>query len=80
VKVAPGATWSEQEHSTMPPHKFKVGDVVNYFPPKASLMPSARDYKVLKLLPAEDGQNQYRIKGMSEMYERCVRESDLSRK
>lgn len=39
---------------------------------------SAR-YTIIKLLPPENGQNQYRIKGVSEVFERMAKETDLSR-
>ncbi len=61
-------------------HKYKVGDTVRYSPPRMTMAPSSREYKVTKLLPPEDGQNQYRIKGISEPFERNAREMDLSRK
>jgi hypothetical protein len=39
----------------------------------------SRLYKIVRLLPPEDGQLLYRIKGSSEPYERVAREQDLSR-
>ena len=39
----------------------------------------SRLYKVIRLLPSEDGQLLYRIKGTSEPFERVAREQDLSR-
>lgn len=64
----------------MSAHKFKIGQVVRFAPGRSSMSATAREYKVTRLLPPEDGQNQYRIKGNSETFERMARESDLSRK
>ena len=64
----------------MPSHKFKVGQSVNFTPGRTVMAPSSREYKVVRLLPPEDGQNLYRIKGVSETFERMARESDLSKK
>ena len=60
-------------------HKFKVGQMVNYSPGRSSMLASSREYKIVRLLPPEDGQNQYRIKGIAETFERMAKESDLSR-
>jgi hypothetical protein len=59
-------------------HKFKIGQVVSFEPGKGGMAPSSREYKVVRLLPAESGQNQYRIKGLAETFERMARESELS--
>lgn len=61
-------------------HKFKVGQSVNFTPGKSAMSASSREYKIVRLLPPEEGQYLYRIKGVSETYERMARESDLSRK
>ena len=61
-------------------HKYKVGQVVNFTPAKMAMQASSREYKVVRLLPPEDGQNLYHIIGISETFERMARESDLSRK
>lgn len=61
-------------------HKFKVGQLVHYAPGRSSLMASSREYKIIRCLPPENGENQYRIKGISETFERMARENDLSRK
>lgn len=43
------------------------------------MMATSERYKVVRLVPPhEDGQNQYRIKGSSEAFERMARESELS--
>jgi hypothetical protein len=61
-------------------HKYKIGQTVSYSPGRSAMAASSREYKIIRLLPPEDGQNLYRIKGISETFERMARESDLSRK
>lgn len=61
-------------------HKFKVGQAVIYSPGRSSMLASSREYKIVKQLPPEGGDNQYRIKGIAETFERMAKESDLSRK
>jgi len=39
----------------------------------------SRLYKIVRLLPPEDGRLLYRIKGSTEPFERVAREQDLSR-
>ncbi len=61
-------------------HKYKVGQTVSYSPGRSAMAASSREYKIIRLLPPEEGQNLYRIKGVSETFERMARESDLSKK
>ena len=63
----------------MAEHKFKVGQTVDYSPGRRGAPAMSRLYKIVRLLPPEDGQLLYRIKGSSEPYERVAREQDLSR-
>ena len=63
----------------MAAHKFKVGQKVSLLPGHMR-MPSAGEYKILMLLPPTEGQNQYRVKGLAELFERVVKESDLERR
>jgi hypothetical protein len=64
----------------MSAHKFKVGQFVDYVPGRLNLPASGGPYKIIRLLPAEDGQLHYRIKCTSENFERVARESELSRR
>lgn len=64
----------------MAAHKYKIGQTVSYSPGRSAMAASSREYKIIRLLPPEDGQNLYRIKGISETFERMARESDLSKK
>lgn len=58
-------------------HKFKVGQTVDFSPRRGTVSGAGR-YKIVKLMPPEDGQFLYRIKGSSEPFERVAREPDLS--
>lgn len=62
----------------MASHKFKIGQAVSFNPSRQSMPASAREYKVLRLMPAENGQPQYRIKSIAETYERTALEKELS--
>jgi hypothetical protein len=59
-------------------HKFKVGQSVTLTPFSSGVVASNSGYEVLRLLPANGGQNQYRIKSPSEPFERVVNENELS--
>lgn len=59
-------------------HKFKVGQTVDYSPGRGTMSSGSRLYKIIRLLPPEDGQFLYRIKGSAEPFERVAREMDLS--
>jgi hypothetical protein len=58
-------------------HKFKVGEIVNYSPIEN---PHARrgQYKIVRLMPPEGRDFQYRVQSVSSSDERVVRESELS--
>lgn len=58
-------------------HKFRVGQMVDFVPGKTGVIPSARSYKVLSVLPLEGGERLYRIKTIAEAFERVARESEL---
>lgn len=61
----------------MSAHKFKVGQMVHFMPGRTAMIASSREYQIVRQLPPEGGQNQYRIKGVSETFERMARESEL---
>lgn len=61
-------------------HKFKVGELVDYNPGRLAVQPSARQYKILRLLPAEGSDLLYRIKASGEAFERVAREYELARR
>jgi hypothetical protein len=57
--------------------KFKVGQMVDFFPSKRGVGGSVRAYKILRLVPHESGERCYRIKTIAEAFERIVKESEL---
>lgn len=64
----------------MTQHKFKVGQLVGFSPSRPGVPTSGRQYEVIRLLPAESGELQYRVKCKSETFERVAKESELSRR
>lgn len=61
----------------MKEHKFQIGEVV-YFTsrPIGHMLPNS-SYEVVKLLPSDGADYQYRIKNPKEAFERVARESQL---
>ncbi len=59
--------------------KFKVGQMVDFMPTNRAVPASVRSYKVLRVLPNEGGEQLYRIKAISEVFERVAREGELLR-
>jgi hypothetical protein len=59
-------------------HKFKIGTVVNYHPKDRMLSTARGTYTVTGVMPASDGQPEYRIKHFSEDFERMAFENELS--
>jgi hypothetical protein len=61
-------------------HKFKVGQLVNFAPSRSGMPTSGRQYEVVRLLPPEAGELQYRVKCKGDTFERVARESELTRR
>jgi hypothetical protein len=60
-------------------HKFKIGQlVVCTFGPYGSGR-SASVYKIMRLLPPQGGDYQYRVRCADEPFDRVANESDLDR-
>jgi len=60
-------------------HKYSVGQTV-YFSPNYGSAAARGTYKVMRVLPIEnDNRLAYRIKSLSESYERIAEEHQLSR-
>jgi hypothetical protein len=58
--------------------KFAVGQLVDlHASQRFGPGQTTRGYKVLHLLPRESGEQLYRIKTMTEAYERIAKESEL---
>ncbi len=74
----PGPTPQSRPREVFPIHRFAIGDRVAFTP--APLDGSARRglYTVVRLMPSEDRDRQYRIKDLRDGHERMVRESQLS--
>jgi hypothetical protein len=59
-------------------HSFKLGEVVQYNPSSRRLPAPGGTYAVTGILPENDGQPEYRIKHVSEDFERIAQEGELS--
>ena len=64
----------------MASHKFKVGQLVNFSPARSGMPASGRQYEVVRLMPPESGELQYRVKCKGDTFERVAKESELSRR
>jgi hypothetical protein len=60
-------------------HKYHVGDIVYYTSPSFGRAAADGSYTVVKLLPSEGDDYQYRIKNTEEAFERVAKESQLDR-
>jgi hypothetical protein len=64
----------------MSQHKYRVGQLVDYNPGRLGMAGSAREYKILRLLPPEGTDLLYRIKSIGEAFERVAKERELARR
>ncbi|MCK9918626.1 hypothetical protein MXD81_56835 [Microbacteriaceae bacterium K1510] len=60
-------------------HKYHVGDTVYYTSPSFGRAAATGSYTVVKLLPSDGEDYQYRIKSSGEAFERVAKESQLDR-
>lgn len=63
--------------SAMRAHKFQVGQTVFYTSSPISRPGASGSYKVVRLLPSDGDDYQYRIKHAGEAFERVAKESQL---
>ncbi len=63
--------------SVLRTHKFRVGQTVLYTSSPISRPGASGTYKVVKLLPSDGDDYQYRIKNAGEAFERVAKESQL---
>src|SRR3981189_1457200 len=60
-------------------HKFEIGQTVYFTSRPIGHMAANSTYQVVKLLPSDGADYQYRIKSSTEAFERVARESQLER-
>jgi hypothetical protein len=60
-------------------HKYRVGETVFFTSPSFGRAAATGSYTVVKLLPSEGDDYQYRIKNSEEAFERVAKESQLDR-
>ena len=60
-------------------HKYSIGQTVKYIAGPISRVNDSGTFKVVKLLPLEGDEHQYRIKNTGEAFERVAKESQLDR-
>ena len=58
-------------------HKFSVGQKVSFLPGSGGLSHLRGGYTIVRLLPSESRDSQYRVKSDHETHERVVLESQL---
>jgi hypothetical protein len=58
-------------------HKFQIGETVYFTSRPIGHMVANSTYEVVKLLPSDGADYQYRIKNPDEAFERVARESQL---
>lgn len=63
--------------SVLRTHKFRVGQTVLYTSSPISRPGASGAYKVVRLLPSDGEDYQYRIKNSGEAFERVAKESQL---
>jgi hypothetical protein len=60
-------------------HKYQVGETVYYTSPTFGRAAATGSYTVVKLLPSDGDDYQYRIKSSGEAFERVAKESQLDK-
>jgi len=58
-------------------HKYHVGQLVHFWRKGLVRSSPPGDFRVERLLPAQGGQSQYRIKSIADGHERVVHETEL---
>lgn len=59
-------------------HRFAIGQIVDFSPGLGEAAARRGNYEVVRLLPADAHNNQYRIKSVNDGHERVAKESQLA--
>jgi hypothetical protein len=76
---SPAVQPAAEQSITFMAHKYRVGETVYYTSPTFGRAAATGSYTVVKLLPSEGDDYQYRIKSSGEAFERVAKESQLDR-
>jgi hypothetical protein len=74
--IGPFAAVATKDGSAMNSRKYRAGQTVTMTPNRARATPKGR-FEVVRLMPAEHGNYQYRIRSVMDGHERVVQESEL---
>ena len=77
VSAVPAAKPIAMPGPALRTHKFRVGETVLYTSSPITRPGASGTYKVVKLLPSDGDDYQYRIKNSGEAFERVAKESQL---
>ena len=77
VTTVPAAKPIAMPGSALRTHRFRVGETVLYTSSPITRPGASGTYKVVKLLPSDGDDYQYRIKNSGEAFERVAKESQL---
>jgi len=69
----------ESKRASVKEHKFQIGQTVYFTSRPVGQMAADSTYRIVKLLPSDGDDYQYRIKSASEAFERVAKESQLDR-
>jgi hypothetical protein len=69
----------EFRRSALKEHKFHIGQTVYFTSRLLGHMSSNGTYQIVRLLPSDGDDYQYRIKSAAEAFERVAKESQLDR-
>jgi hypothetical protein len=58
-------------------HKFKLGQHVDLISASRARSPTLGKFEIIRLMPAEHGMNQYRIRSLLDGHERMAAEIEL---
>jgi hypothetical protein len=67
----------EVRRTALQEHKFQIGETVYFTSRPIGHMVANSTYQVVRLLPSDGSDYQYRIKNPNEAFERVARESQL---
>ncbi len=67
------------EDTVLSPHRFRIGDSVHFTSGMFGRGGANGVYEVVRLLPTDGDEQQYRIKSMTEPHERVAKQSQLER-
>ena len=81
VRATPLQSIGRDRNTNLATHRYAVGDTVHFTPARSDRSSApAGSYRIIRLMPEDQGDQQYRIKSENDTHERTAGEGQLDKR